>query len=169
MIYYVLADPHFGHAKMVTDGHRPEGFEKRILENLSALKDEDVLLLLGDVAFYDHVEWFRKLREACKAKIWLIKGNHDRKSDTWYLNHGCDMVCESMTIKKFGVYIDLTHEPIDYDFLQRITGRFNVHGHLHTTENSHRSFEPFFQGRNFLVSCEESNYTPQQLRKVVGK
>lgn len=38
MIYYVLADPHFGHAKMVTDGHRPEGFEEIILENLSALK-----------------------------------------------------------------------------------------------------------------------------------
>lgn len=160
MKYWVVADRHFGHEMMVKKGYRPALFERMILGQMrKIISDDDILIDLGDTAFYRHKEWADILNETVKCRKWLIRGNHDRKSNGWYLSNGFDCVCEEMTLNMFGENILFTHKPT-----KRTEGfTVNIHGHLH--EGTHHP-ECQTDSKHVLVKMEHE-YRPLLLRNII--
>jgi calcineurin-like phosphoesterase family protein len=159
MKYWLITDTHFGHDKLVEYCARPQGFEGKIMENLyKTLSDDDVLIHLGDFCMGNDGKWTEMFMKQKKSKKWLIKGNHDHKTNSWYLNHGWDFVGKSIKDKFFGKNILFSHIPqIDdgwYDL--------NIHGHFHNSD--HRKHEKELvvikNPKQKLLAIEYTNYQP---------
>jgi calcineurin-like phosphoesterase family protein len=164
MKYWVIADTHLGHDQLLEYAGRPTCFEDTILENVrKTVQSDGVLIHLGDVCIGNDAMWHEHLLSS-SGKKWLIKGNHDSKSTSWYLAHGWDFVGDSLTLKMFGHEILFSHYPI-------VAGTYtlNIHGHFHNSD--HRRHEPEFAAikndKQVLVMMEH-HYMPQDLRKIVG-
>lgn len=149
MSYWVTADTHLGHDKLWVEGLRPEGFERTILNNIRRAAPS-VLIHLGDVSFYDHDRWHRKLRDACPGNMWLIRGNHDDKTVGWYLDRGWSVVADRLDLYAHGIPWSFVHPPIS------ILDRTVVHGHSHHID----------PGVGHLISMELQDYQPTSLRRL---
>lgn len=165
MKYWITTDTHFGHRKLVQEEIRPPLFGDMILDRLkSALLPDDVLVHLGDISFDDDAVWNAKLMEVSPCKKWLVKGNHDKHSDTWYLRCGWDFVGDRIRMHRFGAEIVFSHMPIKDDGYD-----FNIHGHFHN--NDHRKLEPemvaIANKKHILVALEEINYMPITLKQLL--
>ena len=144
---WVITYTHFEHHAMIKSCNRPEDFTDRICENWEKMvAPTDRVLHLGDCA------WGPKAMErlvSLPGKKFLIRGNHDDKSDERYMEMGWDGVFESVIIKRFGVRILFSHKP-RWDHKADI----NIHGHFH---DLHR--EDF--SRLYLpLSLESMGYRP---------
>ncbi len=156
MNYWIISDTHFGHAAMETYCGRPKNFANIILKNLSrTVKENDVLVHLGDFCFGDEEKWHYKFMKIPGTK-WLIKGNHDKKSNQFYLKNGWDFVGDGMVLNMFGERIFFTHEPLNFTS----TSILNIHGHQHNRLSKVRI-------QKILVSMENNNYQPYSLRKLI--
>jgi calcineurin-like phosphoesterase family protein len=165
MKIWLTTDTHFGHKAMIPYCGRLEGFEEVIFKNLKQnVKEGDILIHLGDVCIGNDFDWHSNI-EDIPGKHWLIKGNHDHKSNSWYLSHGWDMVCDQFRDKYFGKVIMFSHKPVvwdgDYDI--------NIHGHFHNSD--HRRQEPELMaiknGYQKLLALEYTNYQPVNLEKFI--
>lgn len=167
MAYYLIADSHFFHQKLIDLKYRPIDFEKKVLKSLQSLTEEDVLIHLGDISIgheqFVHDYYIKPL----KCKKWLIRGNHDHKSNTWYLNNGWDFVCHKFSDTYFGKYIVFSHKPREIG--DKID--LNIHGHFHNSD--HRWREPELLARlterHRLFSLEDTNYQPVLLSTFINK
>lgn len=165
MRIYAISDTHFGHDKLVELSGRPVGFDDMIMDNLSKVSG-DLLIHCGDFCIGNdavHMADFVEATAGFKKKI-LVRGNHDGKSDSWYLERGFDVVCESMTNTYFGKQILFTHIPT------AVTERFdfNVHGHMHG--NQHRKapengYDPTWHRD---LAPEINNYKPVLLERFLS-
>ena len=134
MNIFLLSDTHFGHRKMEEYCGRPADFEQRIFKNLKQIQPDDVVIHLGDFCIGDDVRWHEEWEAALPTnKRILIRGNHDRKSDSWYYAHGWHTVADSLSGHYFNRYITFSHIPIPD--IQNL----NIHGHFHN--NLHRLLE----------------------------
>ena len=163
---WVTADTHFGHEGLSDDGLRPVGFSEKVIKALGmALGPSDVLIHLGDVAFKDEVLWHERLSHI-ECKRWLIRGNHDKRSLSWYLEHGWHWVGDSMSLDAFGKRILMSHMPVDignYDL--------NIHGHFHDFGMDRiLEVEPelhkLVTEKHKLVSLERLSYQPIKLQRL---
>ena len=160
MNYWILTDTHFGHAAMKKLCGRPEGFEQLILNQVAhKVKQDDVLIHLGDFCLGEDSYWNTLFYKYCPGLKWLIRGNHDKKSNTWYHKHGWDFVADHIMLRVFGASILLSHKPLEVVPVNHI----NVHGHHHNTGNHP---EDKVDGRHRLVYIEH-DYTPVSLRSLV--
>lgn len=145
MKYYIITDTHYNHVeKMMVYCGRPDNYEELLEKSMSALTKDDVLIHLGDICIGKDKEMHEKHIAPLTCKKWLIKGNHDKKSDIWYLENGWDFVADSMAFRFNGKNILFSHIPIlaqeEYDY--------NIHGHFHN--NLDRLLK-----RDFRVEGEE--------------
>lgn len=169
MKLWVLADPHFGHTKLVVDGFRPKGYSDKILINLSRmLKPEDILICLGDVCFENSKMWHKRLSEI-KCKKWLLRGNHDSQTLTWYITHGWDFVADRFSMHMFSKKILFSHKPKE-DLLGN-SFDINIHGHFHKFGLDRvKEMEPelykILTPKHCLVSLEDSHYQPVTLEHL---
>ncbi len=126
---WLITDTHLGHDAMVKYCGRPENHSELILKNLEVIKSGDVLIHLGDICIGKDAEWHRELFLRLGAGVTkiLVRGNHDGKSNAWYLEHGWDFVCENFTDTYFGQKITFSHIPI------LGVQNLNIHGHFHNT------------------------------------
>ncbi len=160
MKYWVTTDTHFFHKKMYEYCDRPLGFEYIILKNLKdVIQEDDILIHLGDICMGRDSEAHETFIKAIKCKKWLIRGNHDKKSDTWYLSHGWDFIAKHIVLDIFGKNIILTHEPLKTDNLDYYD--LNIHGHMHNNLNYVK------MEKQRLVALEYTDYKPVLLRDVV--
>ena len=163
MKYWVIADLHLGHKKCEEFCNRPIAFEDKILHNLArTCRKDDVIIVLGDVCIGHDAYWHGLFCAYCASRKWLVRGNHDSKSYSWYLTHGWDMACESLELMMFGRDILLSHKPIaDCGY------NVNIHGHFHNSD--HRRHEPDLvavkNDKQVLVMCEH-DYMPYDLQKL---
>lgn len=161
---YVISDTHFGHEKLILDGVRPEGYDQELKASLLDLKATDILYHLGDVCICPeqhkiHKEFIMPI----KAKKILLKGNHDNKSNNWYLNNGWDFVARILYDKIFGKNIYFSHEPF-YHAMHMFD--VNIHGHLH--DEKHRKYmEGINTEKHILISLERTGYRPLSLEKIL--
>lgn len=160
MNYWIITDTHFGHDKMSEYCGRPKNFENIIFKHLqNCIKDDDVLIHLGDICIYNDEEWHKIFCGVANCKWWLIRGNHDKKTLGWYLSHGWDFVADEITLQIFGKRVALSHKPItihdNFDL--------NIHGHHHNT--GHHP-EDQVTDKHRLVFLEHS-YMPINLRRLV--
>lgn len=158
MIYWILTDTHLGHGRMREYCGRPEGFEEKIFEALAVVQPEDVLIHLGDFCIRRDEYWHKQFMSRCAAaKKWLLRGNHDKKTVAWYLEHGWDCVATEIVMRLHGMDLAFSHYP-----LPKGEWDLNIHGHLHKLADEAPG-EPWQR----LVCLEENNYQPANLRKIV--
>jgi calcineurin-like phosphoesterase family protein len=163
MNYWVTADTHLGHMAMIEKCGRPDDFSRRIVNNTAAIVQEgDVLIHLGDFCLYADEFWNEQFSSKVLGKHWLVRGNHDRKTSSWYLSRGWDCVVERLDMSLFGVDIAFTHRPVWPHMLE--AGQLNIHGHHHNTRH-HPEDEVTFQHR--CINVEDNNYGPINLRRVI--
>jgi len=161
---YITGDTHFSHQMLIDKGYRPADYEDKFRNAFSYLKISDILIHLGDFCigndeknhnFFSHHIWAKRI---------LVRGNHDKKPDTWYYKHGWDFVCDSFSLKKYGKILVFSHEP-----LRNFIGDINIHAHWHN--NNHRwddSFKEWYSDDKYkLYSPENMNYQPVSLRKFL--
>jgi len=173
---WLITDTHFGH-KMLLNHGRPEHFSDLIFENLQKLvQPGDTLIHLGDICIGDDEKWnncFTHLLLSPSIKKILVKGNHDNKSDNWYLDHGWDFVCEMFWGRYFGQQIIFSHIPVkkDADFAPHFQPTMNIHGHFHG--NNHR-MEDFTKDSSIYdrhyyydIAPDIWDYKPVQIGEVI--
>lgn len=165
MKIWLTTDTHFNHDKMVELCGRPKNFEDLIYKHLKKIPKEDVLIHLGDICMGDDSIMHKKYIEPLVCKKWLIRGNHDKKSVKWYLDHGWDFVGEQIIIKLFGKDIVFSHKPI-----QKIDiCGLNIHGHFHNSKHRDAEFENFYyEGFHKLLAIEYTNFQPVILEKFIN-
>lgn len=153
-----ISDTHFGHNKF-----HSENWEQKFWKKYNSINQDFILYHLGDLSFIHNHEYlediFNKFRanEHCK-NIVLILGNHDDKANR-YLQHRV-VACDMMLIKYKNKDIWLTHEPM----LNPLD--INIHGHLHTKEDSHREYYGLTDN-NILVEAEKIYYIEELLKEVL--
>lgn len=144
-IDFIITDTHFNHKNMVKYENRPENFNELIIDNWqSKVKDKDVILHLGDVILGHDGELLTIMRKLPGFKI-LIKGNHDKKPQEWYLRNGFDVVLPegaAMIDTKSADFV-FSHKPLLASFMKQYNDELlvadrdscfmNIHGHLHTS------------------------------------
>jgi len=161
---WVITDTHFGHSKLIEYG-RPDNFEEQISKNLMSKIDvDDILIHLGDFCFGEDLAWNYWMKNYVFGKHFLVKGNHDNKSNVWYLKNGWDFVCYYFSDSYFGKKILFSHMP-----LPKMHGvDINIHGHWH--DNDHRKIESIdFYDENYhkLLAIEHTNYQPVLLKDFI--
>jgi calcineurin-like phosphoesterase family protein len=158
---YVISDTHFGHDNLIKYANRPQNHDFLIYDSWKKIVGpKDIILHLGDLTVWYGMKqamW----EEACKAlpgRKWMIKGNHDTRSDEFYTKLGFTIV-EPFTAK-IGIFkIHFSHYPVDEkteDF------DFNFHGHIHNNVKDAKQME---WHRN--ISIEMMNYRPTEIGDVL--
>jgi calcineurin-like phosphoesterase family protein len=161
---FIISDLHFGHEKMYTVfGVRPENFNELIIERWNkTVGENDTVLFLGDLAI-ESADATIKHCAQLKGKKYMILGNHDHRSPTWY--DKCGFTVIDPIYKRFvnsaGEFKTLiTHEPV----ANLPDGWYNIHGHIHL--GMHREYE--LTDRHYNVSCEVVDYTPIQIFTILN-
>ena len=166
---WIIADTHFNHGKLVEYCNRPVNFEELIINNIiDNITYKDILIHLGDISVGDDKEWndkFINLKEHIGFRLWLCKGNHEEKTDEWYLKNGWDFICRDFTMKYKQKLIAFSHKPIKdngYDY--------NIHGHFHNASKKYHEPELVVikNDKQILVSMEYRNsYSPILLDTIL--
>lgn len=176
MRYWLTTDTHFGHDKMQEYCGRPKGFEDLIFKNLKRIGEDDVLIHLGDFCIGRDAYWHEIFSKYPFRKI-LIRGNHDQKTNHWYMTHGWDFACENFLLTFEGKRILFSHAPTIDD------GTFdvNIHGHFHNTlhrllegnwvvegekERNEKDLKALTE-KHKLLAIEYTNYWPVLLEKFL--
>lgn len=165
MKIWLTTDTHFGHEAMIEYCGRKEGFEEEILCNLEKfLHGGDLLIHLGDFCIGADEYWHEKFM-SLPGKKFLVKGNHDHKSNSWYFAHGWDFVCDQFRDRYFGKNILFSHIPQPWDGWHDV----NVHGHFHNSD--HRRMEPELweirNGYQKLLAIEYTDMKPVKLEDFI--
>lgn len=164
----IIADMHLGHEELAEDKFRPRGFSEKILSNLGRIiNPSDLLINLGDICINSDETWHERIGYI-DCKRWLILGNHDKKTWSWYMNHGWDWVGDSCSVEMFGKKILFSHIPV------KENGQFdiNIHGHFHNFGlEKVREKEPevhaILTPKHHLVCLEDLNFEPVKLERII--
>lgn len=169
MNYWLIADTHLNHQKLTEWGGRTGNWQEQILKGLHTIPAGDVLIHLGDFCMGSDEECMKLFSLALHSDVKriLVRGNHDKKSANWYVEHGFDFVCDQIGLEFHGVDLLLSHRPMPADTWR---WKYNIHGHTHG--NMHRSEEyegwytPAF---NIDISPEIVGYKPLRLDTLMKK
>lgn len=178
MNFWITTDTHLGHRKMEEYCNRPSDFEFRIQKGFKVLTESDVLIHLGDVCIGEDAKWHEMMIRYLPCKKWLVRGNHDKKTNSWYLEHGWDFVGEEIRMKYYNrIIIAFSHYPIKYnnDFDINIHGHF--HNHLHRLlehrwvvegeEERNRDTLSILTDKHKLIALENTNYQLTNLETFI--
>ena len=171
---WLITDTHFNHKNMIDYCGRPENFDDLIWKGLWELPDDSILIHLGDICIGGDKEVHEKIKLLPYKKI-LVKGNHDKKSNTWYLQNGWDFVCDSLSDNYFGRYITFSHIPIAG--IQNL----NIHGHFHNhlfrlqqgnwivegEEERNKEVLKILTNNHKLLAIENTKYKPVLLETLL--
>jgi len=164
---YLTTDTHFNHVdKMIEYCNRPKNYEVKIIQDFQLLKDTDLLIHLGDICIGNDLTIHNEIIERLSCRKVLVKGNHDRKSNNWYMAHGWDFVCDYFSMKRHNKQILFSHIPRVWDGYYDI----NIHGHFHNA--NYRRWEDIYKkaynAGQKLLALEYNNYKLFNLDKVLS-
>lgn len=155
---WIIADTHFFHANISVYCNRPDNWQALILENWNRLVGScDVILHLGDLALARKAD-LEHLSAQLPGQIYLIRGNHDRHSKTFYQSLGFQIVPDPYEmLHPSGKRLIFSHRPI----LPLGLNTLNLHGHIHNNP------APGLGQRHINLSIEVRQYRPWQLSEVL--
>jgi len=167
MNYWLTTDTHFGHDALIEHCGRPENFTEKIFKSHSRIDPQDMLIHLGDICIGDEKEWHKRIWQEIRCKKCLVKGNHDKRTNTWYLRYGWDFVADAIMINIHGAKLLFSHIPQHESKLYDM----NIHGHFHNID--HRKHEQNLKSikhpQQILIKLEH-DYMPIKITpKQVGK
>ena len=160
---FLISVMHFGHANIIKYENRPfasaEEMDNTIITNWkSIVKNKDVVLVLGDVSFYNKEKTQQIIKNLPGLKT-LILGNHDRsRSSTFWRDIGFHNVYKYPII--FRDFYMVSHEPL---YINSSMPYINIHGHLHSN-NINNNTKQYFN-----ASVENINYTPILFESILSK
>ncbi len=161
MNIFIISDSHFGHEKMNEWSLRPIDFNEKIWKGLDELPDDCILIHCGDLTIGHDAMTAMKMQDY-KFKKWLIRGNHDHHSISWYIKNGWDFVADEVVINMFGNQFLFSHAPL----ARRKGISKNIHGHLHGGK-SHGLPEFYDPTYHFEVCPEVVGYKPVKLSQKI--
>jgi len=161
---WLTTDTHFGHENIISFCNRPKNFEQLILRRMkSTITKNDILIHLGDIAWRDEKLWNETLTSIPSKRKWLVRGNHDKRSISWYLERGWDFVGDQITLDIYGKKVVLSHIPVvDNGYDINIHGHFhNIHSHFHEPE-----LVAIRNDKQYLIILEH-HYMPISLKSII--
>jgi calcineurin-like phosphoesterase family protein len=162
------SDLHFNHHNIIAFQNRPfrdtvEMNEKMFSNYYNVVKDDDLVIFGGDIAFGDVQPIAERLQQLPGKKI-LIMGNHefDKNKNIYREYHAFDATVMSLVFQKEIngkiCNIIVTHYPIANDLLPPNT--INIHGHIH----GHLAND-----KNINMAVEHTNYMPIEMNEQITK
>ena len=132
MIFFT-SDLHLNHSKIIDFDNLPfdnvEEMNDTVIINWNnKIKTSDTTYILGDFVFGKPEPFLKRLNG---NKI-LIKGNHDRYSNSKAISMGFKEVYDLVNIKIDNQNIVLCHYPM-YSWYKSHYGSWHLHGHVHST------------------------------------
>jgi len=160
---YLIADLHFGHESIIKYENRPfrdvSHMDETIIRNWNqTVSKTDLVIVAGDVSFYDKDKTAAIVRRLQGRKI-LVRGNHDARSSAWWVEAGFAEVSSNPII--INDWFVVSHEPPHYT--NEAMPYFFIYGHVHSSE-MYRTITR----QTACVSAERWDFTPVLLETIVN-
>lgn len=161
MSRYFIADTHFGEDRIRKYENRPFStatqMDEMLISNWNArVQLGDSVYVLGDFGA-DGYE--AKLLAQLNGVKYLIKGNHDTKSNDEYRRAGfCEVYDQPIILDGFWI---LSHEPL---YVNSNMPYANLFGHVHAAPQ-YRDYS----SQHYCVSVERIGYTPISFDEIIAK
>jgi len=155
---WIIADTHFFHKNIGRYCNRPEDWQAQIIQNWNRLIQlDDVVFHLGDLALARKAD-VKELVGQLSGQIFMLRGNHDRFSRTFYQNLGITLLPDPYEMHHpVGQKLIFSHRPI----LPLEPYILNLHGHIHNNPT------PKLGSQHINMSVEVQEYRPWQLCDVL--
>ncbi len=155
---WLISDTHFFHANIGRYCNRPDGWQDLIVENWNHfIQPGEIVFHLGDLAL-GKKEDTETLVPLLNGKLYLMRGNHDRRGKAFYENLGITLVKDPYSIVLFSrPGLVFSHRPIS----PLPPGVLNLHGHIHNNPS------PEVGPRHINLSVEVREYRPWRLVDVI--
>jgi len=159
---WVIADTHFGHAKIVEYCGRPSDHDARMLKAWQEqVGKEDLILHLGDLILSRDPGLREEVRNL-PGKKWLMRGNHDHKTRvSQFRDLGFEVVWD-IVLHVGEIVLRCSHRPPAGGYVKNMDWR--LHGHVH------ERLPPFrMVGRSLFINCsvEVWDYAPIRLDRLI--
>lgn len=156
---WIIADTHFFHTNIGQYCDRPDGWQDMILENWNRyIQPGDIVFHLGDLAL-GKKEDTEALVPLLNGKLYLMRGNHDRRGKAFYDMLGITLVPDPLQmIYSKNLRLIFSHRPI----LLLEPGVLNLHGHIHNNP------APELSPRHINLSIEVRDYRPWRLSEILA-
>ena len=156
---WIISDTHFFHTNIGKYCNRPDGWQEKIIENWNRfISPEEVVFHIGDLALgkKDDLEG---LATHLNGQIYLMRGNHDRRSSAFYCQLGITLVVDPYHLTHpSGLQLVFSHRPI----LTIEPNMLNLHGHIHNNST------PGLGVRHVNLCVEVREYRPWRLGEILS-
>ena len=158
---FFIADTHFGDEKIIKYENRPFGNAREMDEELiqrwnAVVAREDEVYVLGDFGADGYEE---EVLAKLQGRKYLVKGNHDTKSNAEYRRWGFDEVYDHpVIIENFWI---LSHDAL---YVNTNMPYANLFGHVH----NHPMVKDY-SSQHYCVSVERLNYMPLDFEAIKEK
>lgn len=155
---WIISDTHFFHENIGRYCDRPPGWQETIIENWNRLiQPDDVVFHVGDLALGKR-EKIEGLAPLLNGKLYLMRGNHDRRSNAIYQQLGITLVPDPYLMNHpSGLQLVFSHRPV----IPLEPGVFNLHGHIHN------NVAPELGARHVNLCVEVRDYRPWRLGEIL--
>jgi calcineurin-like phosphoesterase family protein len=122
---WIISDTHFFHENIGRYCDRPDGWQDTIIDNWNRLiQPEEIVFHVGDLALGKR-EKIEGLVPLLNGRLYLMCGNHDRRSNGFYQRLGITLVPDPYRMDHpSGLKLIFSHRPI----LALEPGVLNLHG-----------------------------------------
>ncbi len=165
MIYFI-SDTHFSHTNIIKYCNRPfrnvEEMNETIINNWNSIVGKnDTVYHLGDFALYNNE--LKDLVSKLNGKIYLIRGNHDRKTVTFYNKAGLEVIPTQTKLDEYKLI--LSHRPLMDSQIPK--GYINIHGHIHNKLIQDELDENIYsRDKHINVSVDVIDFKPININKL---
>ena len=171
MIFFT-SDTHFCHTAILKYCKRDfpsidKHDEELIYRWNYVVRKKDIVFHLGDFCLAPKKKWI-EIRRQLNGRIYLIKGNHDRSSNSFYQEYFEDV--KEYWRRKIQypggiIKVVLCHYPIE-SWDGRYRGTIHLHGHVHARNdpNEYRSIP-----LRMNVSVDFHSYAPISINDIVSR
>ena len=155
---YFIADTHFGDSAILRYENRPfenvSHMDNELISRWnSVVSDDDRVYVLGD---FGAEGYETEVISALKGKKYLIKGNHDVKSNDYYRKAGFEEVYDHpIILDNFWI---LSHDAVYVNINMPYA---NLFGHVHNSP-----VVKDYSDQHFCVSVERIDYAPVCFERV---
>ncbi|MBN1450639.1 MAG: metallophosphoesterase [Anaerolineales bacterium] len=155
---WLVSDTHFFHANIGRYCNRPDGWQEMIIANWNLhIQPGNIVFHLGDLAF-GRKENMESLAPQLNGRLYLLRGNHDRRGIAFYRDLGITLVRDPYSMETpDGKRLIFSHRPI----IPLVPGLLNLHGHIHN--NATTELGP----RHINLSIEVRQYRPWKLEEIL--
>lgn len=158
---FFIGDTHFGDENILRFENRPfrnvDNMDLTLIDNWNnRISKDDEIYIVGD---FGAVGYESAILEKLNGTIYLIKGNHDTKSNDEYRKYGFAEVYDKSIL--FNDFWIISHEPL---YVSENMPYANIFAHVHKSP-IYKDFSP----HHFCVSAERIGFTPISFTEITSK